>query len=57
MVDGAACPTNEGKLFFKATAPETMFEVPLTRRLANWFPDRMPELARGRHRARLDADA
>ena len=38
-------PTNEGKLFFKATAPETMFEVPLTRRLAEWFPDRMPELA------------
>lgn len=38
-------PTNEGKLFFKATAPETMFEVPLTHRLAEWFPDRMPELA------------
>ncbi|HSK66674.1 MAG TPA: phosphotransferase [Anaerolineales bacterium] len=37
-------PTNEGKLFFKATAPETMFEVPLTYRLAEWFPDRMPEL-------------
>lgn len=37
-------PTNEGKLFFKATAPETMFEVPLTLKLAEWFPNGMPEL-------------
>jgi hypothetical protein len=37
-------PTSEGKLFFKATAPETMFEIPLTQMLANWYPDCMPEL-------------
>jgi aminoglycoside/choline kinase family phosphotransferase len=37
-------PTDEGTLFFKATAGETLFEIALTKRLANWFPDCMPEL-------------
>lgn len=37
-------PTNEGTLYFKATAGETIFEVPLTAKLAGWFPDCMPEL-------------
>jgi hypothetical protein len=37
-------PTDQGKLFFKATAPETIHEAALTRALANWFPDCMPEL-------------
>jgi len=36
-------PTNEGTLFFKATAPETLFEVGLTQMLANLYPDCMPE--------------
>ena len=37
-------PTNEGTLFFKATASETIYEVALTEKLAGWFPDCMPEL-------------
>ncbi|MFT3890597.1 MAG: phosphotransferase [Anaerolineales bacterium] len=37
-------PTNQGMLFFKATAGETLFEIALTEKLAGWFPDRMPEL-------------
>jgi hypothetical protein len=37
-------PTNEGMMFFKATAPETMHESALTEMLAGWFPDCMPEL-------------
>jgi hypothetical protein len=37
-------PTTEGMLFFKATAAETIYEVALTERLADWFPDCMPEL-------------
>jgi aminoglycoside/choline kinase family phosphotransferase len=37
-------PTDQGKLYFKATAPETLFEVPLTCKLAEWFPQGMPEL-------------
>lgn len=37
-------PTDQGKLFFKATAPETIYEAALTRALANWFPDCLPEL-------------
>ncbi len=37
-------PTNEGMLFFKATAGETLFEIKLTHKLAGWFPDCMPEL-------------
>ena len=36
-------PTDQGKLFFKATAPETIYEAALTQALANWFPDCMPE--------------
>jgi hypothetical protein len=37
-------PTNEGTLFFKATAEESLYEAALTERLAGWFPDWMPEL-------------
>ena len=37
-------PTNEGTLFFKATAAETLYESALTQKLAGWFPDCMPEL-------------
>jgi hypothetical protein len=37
-------PTNEGMLFFKATAPETVYEAALTQMLAAWYPDCMPEL-------------
>jgi hypothetical protein len=36
-------PTDQGKLFFKATAPETIYEATLTQSLARWFPDCMPE--------------
>ena len=36
--------TNEGMLFFKATAPETIFEAALTQKLTEWYPDCMPEL-------------
>jgi len=36
--------SNEGTLFFKATAPETIYEIALTEKMAGWFPDRMPEL-------------
>ncbi len=37
-------PTEEGRLFFKATALETLFEAALTQKLAEWQPDCMPEL-------------
>jgi len=37
-------PTNDGKLFFKATAPETIYEIALTQKLAGWFPDCQLEL-------------
>jgi hypothetical protein len=37
-------PSSEGILFFKATAPETVYEARLTQALAGWFPDCMPEL-------------
>jgi aminoglycoside/choline kinase family phosphotransferase len=37
-------PTAGGFLFFKATAGETIHEIALTQRLADWFPDCMPEL-------------
>jgi aminoglycoside/choline kinase family phosphotransferase len=37
-------PSNEGTLFFKATAPETIYEIALTEKLAGWYPDCMPEL-------------
>ena len=36
--------SNEGTLFFKATAPETIYESALTQKLAEWYPDCMPEL-------------
>src|SRR5512141_3273104 len=35
-------PTDEGMLFFKATAGETLFEIALTEKLSGWFPDCMP---------------
>lgn len=37
-------PTDQGTLFFKATAHETIHEAALTQSLARWFPDCMPEL-------------
>ncbi|MBK7455853.1 MAG: hypothetical protein IPJ46_19685 [Anaerolineales bacterium] len=37
-------PTNEGTIFYKATAVETVYESALTEKLAGWFPDCMPEL-------------
>jgi hypothetical protein len=37
-------PTQQGKLYFKATAHETIHEAALTQALASWFPDCMPEL-------------
>jgi hypothetical protein len=37
-------PTEKGRLFFKATAPETIYEAVLTQKLAGWIPDCMPEL-------------
>ncbi len=36
-------PTNEGSLFFKATAQETVYESALTKKLAGWYPECMPE--------------
>jgi len=37
-------PSNQGLIFFKATAGETIYEIALTQKLAQWFPDDMPEL-------------
>jgi aminoglycoside/choline kinase family phosphotransferase len=37
-------PSNAGTLFFKATAPETIYEIALTKKMAVWFPDCMPDL-------------
>jgi len=37
-------PTNEGMLFFKATASETVYESALTQKLAGWYPHYIPEL-------------
>jgi aminoglycoside/choline kinase family phosphotransferase len=37
-------PSNEGMLFFKATADETVYEAALTQKLTGWYPDCMPEL-------------
>ncbi len=37
-------PSNAGLLFFKATAPETKYEIELTQKLAHWVPETMPEL-------------
>jgi len=36
-------PTDQGKLFFKATARETIYEAALTQLLAKWYTDCMPE--------------
>ena len=36
-------PTDQGKVYFKATAPETIYEAALTQSLARWYPDCMPE--------------
>jgi hypothetical protein len=36
--------SDAGLLFFKATAPETLYESALTQKLAGWYPDCMPEL-------------
>lgn len=36
--------SNEGILFFKATAPETKYEIPLTQKLTEWYSEDMPEL-------------
>jgi aminoglycoside/choline kinase family phosphotransferase len=37
-------PTDQGLLFFKATAPETIYESALTQLLANLYPDCLPDL-------------
>src|SRR5512139_2833977 len=37
-------PSDQGTLFFKATAAETVYESALTQKLAEWYPDCMPEL-------------
>ncbi len=37
-------PSSEGMLFFKATAPETIYEIALTEMMAGWFPDCMPDI-------------
>ena len=35
--------TNEGTLYFKATAPETIYETALTQKLADWYPQYLPK--------------
>jgi hypothetical protein len=37
-------PSDVGVLFFKATAEETKHEIVLTQKLAEWYPNAMPEL-------------
>lgn len=37
-------PSDQGMIFFKATAGETVYEIALTEKLAVWFPEDMPEL-------------
>ena len=37
-------PSNDGMIFFKATAGETIYEIALTQKLAEWYPDDMPAL-------------
>jgi len=47
-------PTNEGNLFFKASAPSMIHEAGLTQALASWRPDRLPKvLAADRQRSWL----
>jgi hypothetical protein len=36
-------PTDQGTLFFKATAAETVYETALTQKLAEYFPTYLPE--------------
>jgi hypothetical protein len=36
-------PTDQGTLFFKATAPETLYEAALTQKLAELYPKALPE--------------
>jgi hypothetical protein len=36
-------PTDQGLLFFKATAEETIYESALTKKLSEWYPNCMPE--------------
>lgn len=37
-------PTDQGTLFFKATAGETIYEIAFTEMAAGWFPDSFPDL-------------
>ena len=37
-------PSGAGRLYFKATAPETIYEAALTQKLAEWVPECMPDL-------------
>ena len=37
-------PTDQGTLFFKATAGETIYEIAFTKMAAGWFPDSFPDL-------------
>ena len=37
-------PSNKGVIFFKATAGETIYEIALTQKLAEWSPDCLPGL-------------
>ena len=37
-------PTSAGTIFFKAIAPEAIYESTLTQKLAAWYPDCMPQL-------------
>ncbi|MEO8355524.1 MAG: phosphotransferase [Chloroflexota bacterium] len=37
-------PANQGTLFFKATASETVYEAAVTAALTDWYPDCMPEM-------------
>ncbi|MBT7192093.1 MAG: phosphotransferase [Anaerolineae bacterium] len=36
--------SDQGMIFFKAVAPETISEIPLTEKLVEWYPDDMLEL-------------
>ncbi|MDX1378028.1 MAG: phosphotransferase [Anaerolineales bacterium] len=37
-------PSSEGSLYFKATAGETVYEIALTEKLAEWSPENLPDL-------------
>lgn len=36
--------SSAGMLFFKATAAETVYEIALTKKMAEWFPDSLPDI-------------